>query len=239
MLDAGERQAMRSLVGALPGAAAAGSPEPEGAYLVPLIRPDGSRLLTGAELDRCEEARSLGVEASAVSASGEPDDQLSVAEAARLSGVTSRYIRYMCRAWEDHQSQIEADLRGGKKPSRSYFVAHRGTRNQWIVTRGELAAFLERRNAPAVRVGFDLTLTTEKSLGVLALLGDTPPDARSSTRSRPGTTPDSPTWSITPPDARERGKPILARGLTIASFRHLTSAPSTRSHTTTTSSPTL
>src|SRR3546814_3374636 len=59
-----------------------------------------------------------------------------------------------------------------RSPSRSYLVAHRGTRNQWIVTRGELAAFLERRNTPAVRVGFDLTLTTEKSLGVLALLGD-------------------------------------------------------------------
>src|SRR3546814_9192320 len=61
-----------------------------------------------------------------------------------------------------------------RSPSRSYLVAHRGTRNQWIVTRGELAAFLARRNTPAVRVGFDLTLTTEKSLGVLALLGHDP-----------------------------------------------------------------
>ena len=223
LLDAGERQATRSLVGALTGATAAGSPEPEGAYLVPLIRPDGSRLVTSAELDRCEEARSLGVEASAVSASGEPDDQLPVAEAARLSGVTSRYIRYMCRAWEDHRSQIGSDLSAGKKPSRSYLVAYRGTRNQWIVTRGELAAFLERRNAPAVRVGFDLTLTTEKSLGVLALLGDNATRRTVLDAIQTGNDAGLAYLEYHATGARERGKPILARGLTIASFRHLTS----------------
>jgi hypothetical protein len=36
------------------------------------------------------------------------------------------------------------------------------------VPRDELAAFMARRQPPAVRVGYDLTLTTEKSLGVLA-----------------------------------------------------------------------
>src|SRR3546814_13426454 len=110
-----------------------------------------------------------------------------------------------------------------RSPSRSYLVAHRGTRNQWIVTRGELAAFLERRNTPAVRVGFDLTLTTEKSLGVLALLGDDATRRTVLDAIQVGNDAGLAYLEYHATGARERGKPILARGLTIASFRHLTS----------------
>lgn len=223
MVAAGERQAARTLVAALTRSAPAGADDPEGAYLVPIVRADGSRVVTGAELDRCEDARSVGVESSAVSAGGEPDDQLSVTEAARLAGLTSRYIRYVCRAWEDHRSQIESDLAAGRAPRSAYLVAHRGTKNQWIVTRAELAAFLERRNAPAVRVGFDLTLTTEKSLGVLALLGDTATRRTLLDAIQTGNDAGLAYLEYHATGARERGKPILARGMTIASFRHLTS----------------
>jgi hypothetical protein len=41
----------------------------------------------------------------------------------------------------------------------------------WRIRREDLAAFVERRRQPAVRVGFDITATTEKSISVLALLG--------------------------------------------------------------------
>jgi conjugative relaxase-like TrwC/TraI family protein len=223
MVASGERQAALAIVGALTGCPSATPDEPGGAYLVPIVRPDGSRVVTGAELDRCEDARSVGVEASAVSAGGQPDDQLSVTEAARLAGVTARYIRYVCRAWENHRSQIESDLASGKQTRRAYLVAHRGTRNQWIVTREELAAFLERRNAPAVRVGFDLTLTTEKSLGVLALLGDTATRRTVLDAIQVGNDAGLAYLEYHATGARERGQPVLARGLTIASFRHLTS----------------
>ncbi len=223
MVTAGERQAVRALVTALTGAPSSAPEEPEGAYLVPVVRHDGSRVVGGAELDRCEDARSLGVEANTVRTAGAPDDQLSIAEAARLSGVTSQYLRSLCRAWEDRRSQIERELATGKAPSRAYLVAHRGTRNRWIVTREDLAAFLERRNAPAVRVGFDLTLTTEKSLGVLALLGDAATRRTVLDAIQTGNDAGLAFLEYHATGAREKGRPILARGLTIASFRHLTS----------------
>lgn len=223
MVSAGERQAAVALVAALTGSPYSGSDEPEGAYLVPVVRADGSRVVAGPELDRCEDARSVGVEAGTVRSGGALDDQLSIAEAARLSGVTSQYLRSLCRAWEDRRSQIESELSKGKPPTRAYLVAHRGTRNQWIVTREELAAFLERRNAPAVRVGFDLTLTTEKSLGMLALLGDTATRRTVLDAIQTGNDAGLAYLEYHATGARERGKPILARGLTIASFRHLTS----------------
>jgi conjugative relaxase-like TrwC/TraI family protein len=224
LVDAGRRRAMSAFLAATTGAGISAVPlEPEGSYVIPIVASDGSIRITGHELDRCEDARSLGVEAGAVAAGGPPDEQLSVAEAARLSGVTARYIRSVCRTWEDNRSQIEGELASDRTPSRAYLVAHRGTRNRWIVTRGELAAFLERRNAPAVRVGFDLTLTTEKSLGVLALLGDDHIRTSVLGAIQAGNDVGLAHLEYHATGARAKGKAVLGRGLTIASFRHLTS----------------
>ena len=224
LVDAGRRRAVSRFLAATAGdGTLADHLEPEGSYLIPIVGSDGTVRITGRELDRCEDARSLGVEADAVAAGGTPDEQLSVTEAARLSGVTARYIRYVCRAWEDNRTRIEADLASDRTPSRAYLVAHRSTRNQWIVTRGELAAFLQRRNAPAVRVGFDLTLTTEKSLGVLALLGDDRIRASVLGAIQAGNDVGLAHLEYHATGARAKGKAILGRGLTIASFRHLTS----------------
>ena len=102
------------------------------------------------------------------------------------------------------------------------------------MTREHLAEFLERRRPPAVRVAYDLTLTTEKSLGVLALLGDTP------TRDAVlGSIQAGNDWAIGWLEdhaafGRVDGKPVPGGGLAVASFRHLTSRASTRSPTTTT-----
>jgi hypothetical protein len=139
-----------------------------GSYLVPIIEADGSRWVTGTELSRCTEEREVGTDPAAVAAAGLPDDQLPIAEAARIAGVTVQYLRGCASRWEKQQDRIEADLAAGRRPRRAYIVAFRGTKNRWIIQRQHLAQFLEHRRPPAVRVGYDLTLTTEKSLGVLA-----------------------------------------------------------------------
>jgi conjugative relaxase-like TrwC/TraI family protein len=221
LVEAGERRAMHGLIAAIQGQPI--PEEPEGSYLIPRIAADGTRWLPEAELDRCDDARSLGTEPRVVAALGEPDDQLTVTEAARLAGVIPRYIRRLCRRWEDHRGSIEADLAEGRRPRRNFVAAHRGTRGQWLITRQALTEFLERRVAPAVRVGFDLTLTTEKSLGVLALLGDTTTRRTVLDAIQTGNDAGLAYLEYHATGAREKGKPILARGLTIASFRHLTS----------------
>ncbi|HMQ27678.1 MAG TPA: relaxase domain-containing protein, partial [Acidimicrobiales bacterium] len=146
--------------------------QPGGSYLVPLIEDDGSRWVRASELARCSHARDAGVDPGEIRSLGAPDDQLSLAEAARLTGLTKQYLRGLARYHDEHRDEIERSLAAGRHPRRAFLVAHRGTKGRWLVTREHLAEFVERRRPPAVRVGYDLTLTTEKSLGVLALLGD-------------------------------------------------------------------
>jgi conjugative relaxase-like TrwC/TraI family protein len=133
----------------------------------------GERWISDAELDRFA-ARSASIDAAAVLATGDPDEMLSVAQAARLLGVSTRYLRGCCRQWEEHRDAIEALEAAGLRPRRAWLVARRvgeGDGRPFQVTREEVAAFAERRQRPVVRVGYDLTLSTEKSVAVLALLG--------------------------------------------------------------------
>src|SRR3546814_20958342 len=83
-------------------------------------------------------------------------------------------MRGLAHDHDELRDEVERSIGAGRHPRRAFLVAHRGAKDQWLVTREHLAGFLERRRPPAVRVGYDLTLTTEKSLGVLALLGDAP-----------------------------------------------------------------
>ena len=102
MLDAGTRLALA----ALPSTAGQGSTgypadypvgaagaEPGAAYLVPVVDSDGSRWVSEDELARCQQARDEGVSPEQVRALGGPEDQLTIIEAARLAGVTNRYLR--------------------------------------------------------------------------------------------------------------------------------------------------
>src|SRR5690606_29819837 len=122
------------------------------------IDADGSRWVTQEELSRCQSARDGGVAPEEVRALGAPDDQLSIGEAARLAGVTSRYLRGVARYHEQNREQINEAVTAGRRPRKAYIEAHRGTKNRWLVTREHLAEFLERRRPPAVRVAYDLTL---------------------------------------------------------------------------------
>src|SRR5690606_30301875 len=142
--------------------------EPEGAFLVPFVDADDSRWVTETELSRCQLAREEGVTPGATPSPGAPEDQLATGDAARLAAVTAQYLRCVARYHEDRRDDIAQAVTAGRQPRRAYLEAHRGTKNRWLVTREHLAEFLERRRPPAVRVAYDLTLTTEKSLGVLA-----------------------------------------------------------------------
>lgn len=218
MVDVGTAVAFSRLVpGCVPGR------QPEGSFLVPIIDRDGDRWITEIELSRCIDARESGTEPEAIARTGRLEDQFPLSEAARLAGVTQRYMRKVARRYEEHQNDIEQSLAAGHPPRRAYLVSHRGTHNQWIVTRKELVAFLERRRPPSVRVAFDLTLTTEKSLGVLALVGG--PDAAVAVLDA---IQDGNDWAMQwleqhAATARVAGEPVAAMGWTVASFRHLTS----------------
>ncbi|HAS13129.1 MAG TPA: hypothetical protein DCS55_21855 [Acidimicrobiaceae bacterium] len=221
LIVAGERAAFGALLTALTGQPL--PVEPDAARAAPVIDADGNRWITQAELDRVDEARSRGVAPDTVAAAGAPDDQLSIAQATRLSGLTSRYLRSLCRRYEDHRAEIDTAVAEGRKPRRAYLVGYRGTKNQWLVTRENLVAYLHRRVAPAVRVGYDLTLTTEKSLGVLALLGDDDTRATVLDAIEAGNDRGLHHLEYRVLSARAKGHQVGTRGWTVASFRHLTS----------------
>lgn len=196
--------------------------ERDGSFLLPVVEADGSRWVRARELERCATARESGLDPAHLRSLGAGDDQLSLAEAARLTGVTNRYLRGLALYYDEHRDDIERTLTAGRHPRRAFLVAHRGTKNRWLVTREQLAEFLDRRRPPAVRVAYDLTLTTEKSLGVLALLGGT------STREAVLSSIEAGNdwalgWLEDRAVGRIDGKPVPAEGLAVASFQHLTS----------------
>jgi conjugative relaxase-like TrwC/TraI family protein len=197
--------------------------QPEGSYLVPTIDTTGNKWVPESELSRCEAGLLTGTAPEQVAALGPPDEVLSIGEAARLAGVTSRYLRRVGQRHETRHPALEAALARGRRPRQAHLVAQRGQGRRWLVRRDELAAFLARRRPPAVRVGYDLTLTTEKSLGVLALLADDTTRREVLAAIRAGNE-----WALDWLErhaavTRANGQPVPARGWTVASFRHLTS----------------
>ena len=132
----------------------------------------GERWIRDDELDRFAD-RANRVSPAAVMAGGAPDDTLSVAQVARLLGVSSRYVRGCCRYWETHRDQIGELDDAGLRPRRAWMRSSRDTERPgrpFVIRRDEVAAFAARRARPVVRVGYDLTLSTEKSIAVVALL---------------------------------------------------------------------
>jgi conjugative relaxase-like TrwC/TraI family protein len=187
------------------------------------VEEDGSRWVRATELERCTRARDGGVDPGEIRALGAPNDQLTLADAAQLVGLTKQYLRGLARYYDDHRDEIEQSLAAGRHPRRAFLVADRGTKGRWLVARDRLAEFLERRRPPAVRVGYDLTLTTEKSLGVLALLGDTATRDAVLESIQAGND-----WALGWLEdhaavGRVDGHQVQGEGWIVASFRHLTS----------------
>lgn len=196
--------------------------QPGGSYVMSSADADGTRWVTETELTRVEAARAVGPTPDEIAAGGGDDDLLSLADAAGLAGVTARYLRGLARRWEQHRPEIEQAREEGRPIRRAYIVAWRGTKRQWLIKRSDLAEFVARRRSPAVRVGFDVTLTTEKSLGVLALLGDDATRATVLGAIEAGNDLALEWWEQHAA-ARVAGASVAAEGWSAASFRHLTS----------------
>ena len=119
--------------------------------------------------DRCEQARAAGPIPTRSRPAGGPADQLSLGEAARLAGVTDAVPAGPVPAlpgtpWRDRASARRTGSHPDA-PTSSPIAAPRASGS----SSGRISSpSSHRRAAPAVRVGYDLTLTTEKSLGVLA-----------------------------------------------------------------------
>ncbi len=223
MVAAGEALATRAVCALLGTEVPAMTTEFDGAYLAPVVDPDGTRWISERELQRCEAARAAGRDPEAVAAAGDPGDILTLAEAARIAGVSAQYLRSVCKKWERNRERIEAAGVAGEEPPRPFLRAYRGTKGQWLVKRVDLVEYLCHRTAPAVRVGYDLTLTTEKSLGVLALLGDDQTREAVLAAIQAGNDRGLSHLEYAAAMGRANGEPVSTRGWTVASFRHLTS----------------
>jgi len=185
----------------------------------------GERWIAEAELERFG-ARSANVDAAAVLADGAPDEVLALAQGARLLGVSVRYLQGCARHWEDHRRSIEALDAAGLRPTRAWLVATRtgdGKHAPFRVTREEVAAFAERRQRPVVRVGYDVTLSTEKSVAVLALLSSG--DRQRGVLAAIDGANDTALAFLEGRAAvgRRLGRSVGTEGLVVASFLHATS----------------
>ena len=136
------------------------------------------RLVAATEIERWTTLTERGVTAHAVERTGQADDWLSAPEAARLVGVSAQYVRRLCQRFIDNPARFTAGKSSVEWIACTAEPAARGSQNKvaYRIRRSELVAFTTRRRRPVVRCGFDLTLTTEKSFGVLMMLSD--PDVR-------------------------------------------------------------
>ena len=128
----------------------------------------GIRLITGHEIARVERLLTSRTEPERIAAGGADDDLLTVDEAARALNVSARYVRRVCAT---HERQQASPGVGGRTPREQSLPCRRGAaRGAFEIRRADLAAFAASRTPPIARVGFDVTLTVEKSIGILTLL---------------------------------------------------------------------
>jgi hypothetical protein len=96
---------------------------PAGSYLVAHIDEDGTRWVPESELVRVETARAEGPSPEEITGGGGADDLLALAEAARLAGVSTRYLRGLAGRWERHREEIEQASQEGR-PVRRRLARH-------------------------------------------------------------------------------------------------------------------
>jgi conjugative relaxase-like TrwC/TraI family protein len=194
-----------------------------GMALVPYIDQDGSRYIGDRELSRVEALTARGMSGSEVLAGGEPGDDLSVPAAARLVGASRGYLCRLCRSYLEHRGEIDAKLAAGETPKRAFLACRLDRDGNYRVTRAELAAYAERRRRPAVRVGYDVTATTEKSISVLALLGGAQVRGQAFAAVEAANDTGMRWLERHAAAARAGGEVVGVTGWTAASFQHLTS----------------
>ncbi len=183
-------------------------------WIATSLGPDGEVLIPDDEISRHLDLVARAVDIEAVRSAGPPAEELSVGEVARALHVSSRYVRRLCAAFEN--ARPEAGIRAS-------LTSRRDASGAFRIRRDDLADFAARRRVPVARVGFDLTLTAEKSIGLLTML--TTGDRQQRFVDAFTTANDT---AIAYLDrhasvARRRGESIGTEGLIVASYLHGTS----------------
>jgi conjugative relaxase-like TrwC/TraI family protein len=128
--------------------------------------------------------------ARAVARGGDPDELLSIPEAAFLIGVTPQYLRQLADgqpqtffATPTDAAQIDERVarrliefmcgRPLSSPSQAYLLAQKDPASgHWQVTRREVERFIADRVVPETVMGFDLVCSAPKSVSLLWAVGD-------------------------------------------------------------------
>ncbi len=170
-------------------------------------------LIPDSEVSRLLAMAARPVDVEALRTAGSADDELSVPEAARLLRVSVRYVRRLCATAE------KADAKRGvaRLPSR------RDAAGNHRIVRSDLADYAEQRKPAIARVGFDVTVTAEKSVGLLAMLTSGPVQEALIAGLRTGNDTAVGYLDRLASVARRRGEAVGSEGLIVASYMHGTS----------------
>ena len=140
----------------------------------------GQHAVTGEQLvgpsGSAARAEQAGREGALVAPHGEPDELLSLPQAATLLGVSDRYLRRLAAETATLRDEQAKAVAAGEPPPdtpATYLVASQdGDKKHWRVTRAEVERFAADRAAPAAVVGYDLTFSVPKSVSILWARGD-------------------------------------------------------------------
>lgn len=141
---------------------------------------------------------------------GDSTERLMLKDIAEATGISRRYWATLCQravAGDEHLGFLD--------PTRQV------DRKRWTLSRGAVQRFLEERDPPHVRFGYDVTLTVEKSVSMLQLdprLGSVAADAVRAANDAAMSFLDEHASN-----ARAKQASIGTLGLTSASFMHGTS----------------
>lgn len=175
----------------------------------------GVAYVPDAEIERHLELVACPPAAQRIRAAGHADDELSVEDAAAELGVSIRYVRRLC------SNAIEAS---GEAAGAARLPASKsGPHGSWRIRRGDLAEFAAARRPPVARVGFDVTVTVEKSFAVVTMLADPEVQRRFVAALDTANTTALEHLDRHGAVARRRGAVVATEGLIGASYFHATS----------------
>jgi conjugative relaxase-like TrwC/TraI family protein len=180
-------------------------------------------VVSDSEVERHLALAAHPVTAADVSAHGAPHDMLSVQDAARLLRVTPRYVRRVCASFINDTTHDTTHDAAHDTTMLACVVDPSDQRGCYRIRRDDLAAFAATREPPVARIGYDVTLTVEKSVAIVTMLG--PPDiqARFLQAFTVANTTAINHLERHAAGARHRGQHIDTTGLTVASYLHATS----------------
>ncbi len=109
-----------------------------------------------------------------IAVSEPPNTELTFAEAARVAGVSDRYLRRVAARTESElATRVGEPLSGHpvSAVSKSFLIARRDATQGWLVERAELDRFIGTRKPARTLIGYDVTFSCPKSVSILWATG--------------------------------------------------------------------